>query len=78
MLISQAFRFTLKGAPADMRVVRNNGYCWGRIVFPDRRRAQLDVSSRFDLYWRADDYAAEVFIRKALRGGTEPIAGSPI
>lgn len=78
MLISQAFPFKLKGAPAEMRVLRNNGYCWGRVIFTDRRRAQLDVGSRLDLYEQDDVYAAEVFIRKALRGGAEPIAGSPI
>jgi hypothetical protein len=32
MIRSKPFPFTFRGAPAELRVVRNDGYCWGEIV----------------------------------------------
>jgi hypothetical protein len=76
MNISEATAFTYKGKSAEMYVLRNNGYCWGRVI--TSRGLQLDVSTRRDHYDREDGDAANAFIRKAKRGGVEPMAGSPL
>lgn len=75
MIFSEAFPFTYKGRPAQLRVIRNNGFCWGRIVC--KRGGELDVWTRSDQYERTDE-AAAAFIRAAKRGSVEPAVGSPI
>lgn len=64
MILSDPFPFALKGKPAQLRVVRNNGHCWGEIRCGADRHA---VSSRLDLYERTDEQAAQVLIAKAKR-----------
>ena len=75
MLISEPFPFVLKGESANMYVLRNDGYCWGRIKF-DSSPDQLDVPSLLkDYYDSPDDEAAAAFIRLAHNGKTEDITG---
>jgi len=64
MILSDPFPFALKGKPAQLRVVRSNGYCWGEIRCGTERHA---VNSRIDLYERTDEQAAQVLIAKAKR-----------
>lgn len=63
MMISHAVPFTYKGQDAQMRVLRNNGYCWGRMVLADG--TEVDVSTNTDHYDDTDTEAAEAFIRAA-------------
>lgn len=70
MLISQAFPLTYDRKPAQMRVLRNDGYCWGRLITADG--AQLDVATARDHYDDCDEDAAASFIRAAKR---KPRAG---
>lgn len=66
MIFSEAFPITIKGKPAQVRVVRNNGYCWGRVIFKDGK--EFDVSIQRDHYERIDEEAAASFERAAKRG----------
>jgi hypothetical protein len=80
--ISEPFPFTFQGAPARLYVLRNDGFCWGRIVrdnAPDGEEgAQLDVSTHYDQYDKADEDAAECLMDAARNGHAEPIAGAPL
>lgn len=69
MIISEAFPFTLKKQPAQMYVVRNDGFCWGRLVLEDG--TEYDVESKRDRYDYDDDEAAASFIYLAKRGMIE-------
>lgn len=60
MLISHARRIQWRGKPADLRVVRNDGYCWGLLVDGE---AAWDVSTRRDLYDYCDTDALDAFER---------------
>lgn len=62
MLISHARRITFRGKSADLRVLRNDGYCWGLLV--DGVNA-FDVSTRRDHYGRIDEDALDAFERAA-------------
>lgn len=53
----------IKGQPAQVHVVRNNGACWGRIVLKDG--AEHDVDTARDWYDQEDEEAAAAFVRKA-------------
>ena len=66
---SQAYPFRLMGEPAELRVVRNQGYCWGEVNTSsdakDLKIKDMQVESRRDLYGKDDDEAAEVLIQVA-------------
>lgn len=73
MIESTAVDFEYKGEPAKMAVLRNNGYCWGRIY---QGKECLDVTIRKDWYDYSDEDAAQAFIRAARReSNVEPAAG---
>ena len=74
MLISAPHAVRYKRRPAVLYVLRNNGYCWARLV--TGKTAEYDVFTRRDLYDEPDDYAAEVFMAAARRGNIEQPAGS--
>jgi hypothetical protein len=64
MILSDPFPFALKGKSALLRVVRNNGHCWGEIRCGAERHR---IDSRLDLYERTDEQAANVLIAAAKR-----------
>ena len=64
MILSDPFPFALKGKPAQLRVIRNNGACWGEIRCGKER---YRVDSRRDLYEQADEDAAQALIAIAKR-----------
>ena len=71
MLISElVVPFTYEGKPAQMYVLRNDGYCWGRIVTESGQ--ELDVTTEADHYDQEDEIAADAFIEAALGGAAEP------
>jgi hypothetical protein len=76
MNISEPFPFTLAQKPARLYVLRNDGYCWGRVI--DHAGLEWDVSTHHDYYGEPDEIAAEAFIRKAQRFQLQLPAGSPI
>lgn len=62
MLISHARLIDYIGQPpksAQLYVMRNDGFCWGRIVLADG--TNLDVDSVADYYWSADEHALDMF-----------------
>ena len=62
MISSDAVTFTYKGKPATLCVMRNNGYCWGRIVCQDG--TQWDVMHiHKDMYEQPDEDVLEAYIR---------------
>lgn len=76
MHISEVFPATFKGEPAQVRVVRSDGYCWGRLV---TKTEEFDISTSRDYYDAPDEDAAEAFIRAVKRGKVESIVStSPI
>lgn len=64
MTLSDPFPFTYQGRPAEMRVCRNNGYCWGQISCGG---TVFEIETRVDHYERTDEDAAQAFIRTAQR-----------
>lgn len=58
MLESHARPLTYQGRPAQLSVIRSNGYCWGRIRFPDGSHPK-DVVTTDDLYERTDEDALD-------------------
>jgi hypothetical protein len=73
MLMTDAFNITYKGEPAKLYVMRNDGYCWGRVVTKDGE--ELDAITRKDYYDQEDEVAAVAFERAAKRGNVESAAG---
>jgi hypothetical protein len=73
MIFSDAFPITFKGQPAQLRVVRNDGFCWGRLVL--KSGEELDIETGRDQYERADEDAAVAFENAAKRGNVEPAVG---
>jgi hypothetical protein len=67
------FPARIKGEEAQIHVLRNNGFCWGRVVFKDGR--EFDVGTNRDYYDQEDEVAAEHFERLARRGKMEAPAG---
>jgi hypothetical protein len=72
MIFSPPYPFEFRKQPAQMYVVRNDGFCWGRIVLKDG--TNYDVATQRDHYERIDEEAAEAFMNKARRGVEEPIS----
>lgn len=71
MFISASIEFRFKDAPAHMYVLREDGYCWGRII--DATGAQWDLHSQRDYYDEPDEDAANAFIRRShIRRLIEP------
>lgn len=66
MVISDAAPFKHEGKPFELRVLRNDGYAWGRVIAPDGR--QFDVSIEKDVYDDEDEDAAEAFIEAIHKG----------
>ena len=62
---------TIKGKPAHMVVVRNDGFCWG-IARIDGTKQQLDVFPKRDYYDSDDATAHAAFERWANRHKLEP------
>lgn len=75
MIESASRAITHDGKPAQLSVIRNDGYCWGRIRFQDDREPQLDVMTRKDCYDDDDTAALDTFERAAKRGRVEPAVG---
>ncbi|MFN8758832.1 MAG: hypothetical protein ACK5XA_08490 [Tagaea sp.] len=63
----------IKRQPAQVRVVRNSGECWGRLVLKDG--TEMDVFVNRDWYDQEDEEAAAAFVRAARRGKASPPAG---
>lgn len=76
MLISDPRDITFRRRPARLFALRNNGYCWGRVI--DADGAQWDVDTAHDWYDYDDDDALDAFERAAKRGKVEPLAGAPL
>lgn len=77
MIFSDMYRITFKGKPARLWVMRNNAYCWGRIVVKGQKR-ELDVVPRRDCYNDDDDSAAATMERVAKRGRVETALSWPM
>ena len=64
---SRAYPFELKGEPAELRVVRNQGFCWGEVnTLPHSKNLKLtryEVSATKDYFDSSDDVAAAAFIK---------------
>jgi hypothetical protein len=74
MLISEGHEFSFRKQPATMTVLRNDGYCWGRIETADGQR--FDVSTGKDWYDYDDESAAEGFVRASRRSSNvDPVDG---
>lgn len=64
MIASDPVAFTFQGFDAYIYVIRNDGYCWGRIVRVDG--AKFDVMHiRKDMYDEEDEYIIEKYIALA-------------
>ena len=63
MLISGGRKIRFRGKRAVLIVLRNNGYCWGRVECPDGRRFDIDADE--DHYDDEDDDAIDAFIEYA-------------
>lgn len=75
MIESNARDITIQGKPGRLSVIRNNGYCWGRIRFAGKDEKQLDVFTKRDHYERTDEEALDSFERAAKRGQVEEAVG---
>lgn len=68
---SQVYPFQLKGEPAELRVVRNQGYCWAEVnTLPESitlKLSNFQISTYKDQYGEDDDDAAASFIQVAKR-----------
>ena len=76
MIESKSVEFVYAGKRATICVMRNNGYCWGRIDTEDG--SELDVVTPKDLYDEDDDYVIKAYLKVArgTRVGTiEPATG---
>lgn len=71
-LISAPYPFTYKRQPAEMHVIKNDGFCWGIFVLKDG--TNLEVSTARDYYDSDEERAVDAFINAAKRGkATEPV-----
>ncbi|MBT2325506.1 hypothetical protein J7E62_24540 [Variovorax paradoxus] len=61
MIMSDAVAVTFRGEPATLRVMRNDGYCWGRIVAYDKQQFDVSVPDDEDVYDDCDEHALERF-----------------
>jgi hypothetical protein len=61
MLISAPFPFEHAGQPAQLRVLRNDGFCWGRIVLADGTNLDVGIEEA-DWYDLTDTDAAQVIL----------------
>jgi len=57
-IISQPRSIRFQGAPATLRVLRNNGRCWGRLTTRDGRRFDVETADE-DLYDLDDELALD-------------------
>lgn len=58
--LSAPFPIVFRGQAADLRVVRNNGFCWGEVRTPAGDTITVDCDTPEDLYDEDDCTAAEV------------------
>jgi hypothetical protein len=65
MLISKSLSVTHEGKPATLVVLRNDGFCWGRL---QAASGDLDVLPDFDLYDETDDTALDILARIVATG----------
>jgi hypothetical protein len=74
MLLSHPRTINFQGKPATLRVLRNNGFCWGRLSLEDG--TVHDVESDEDWYDDEDEDALDAFesvLREAEDAQTEPV-----
>lgn len=77
MISSDARPITYRGKPALLYVIRNDGFCWGRVVLPDG--TNLDVNTAADHYHRDDESALDAFERATKHTHkVEPAVGWPM
>jgi len=77
MLISAAIKIKHEGQDAQVSVLRNNGYCWGRLVLADGR--EFDIEPDDDFYGEDDDYVLGELQQLAANAGNLCLcAGAPI
>jgi hypothetical protein len=70
---SEAFPVTYRGNPAQIRVLRRDGYCWGRLIFDDG--LEYDIDTEEDLYDWDDGDAADQLEHEARCGLlSEPVS----
>lgn len=55
--------FTLRGQPASIVVIRNDGYCWGEVTLANGRT--FEVGDDDDLYDEPDSVVVERLIAVA-------------
>ena len=58
--VSKSLDVQFRGKPAELVIMRNDGFCWGRIDSP---MGQFDVIPQNDLYDETDDTALECMAR---------------
>lgn len=65
MHIGARIPITFRGAPAALHVIRNDGYCWGKVTTAGGE--QFDVGSDDDLYDEPDEVAEAILEDNAAR-----------
>jgi hypothetical protein len=71
MIASPGYTFEWHGKAATLYVLRNDGYCWGRLV--DHTGKEFDVLGEADLY---DCEDSEAFARLADWANDDPTSVS--
>ncbi len=61
MLISHAREVTFRGCLASLFVLRNDGYCWGRIKTRTGQSFDIDAPDGIDPYDDPDEDALDTF-----------------
>lgn len=61
MIRSGPFHYTLLGRPVNLLILRNAGYCWGRLVFAGGENFDVGGTER-DLYDWDDASAADEIV----------------
>lgn len=68
MLISSPRRTIYKDTEARLFVLRNNGYCWGRLVLPDQTQFDVEPPDGKDPYDWPDWDAADLLEEQVAAG----------
>lgn len=76
MIFSQAHQIIMGGEFAQLRVVRNDGFCWGRVVRQNGVNLDVELPAEVDLYDEPD--AAAVASMEALLQSGQAVLVDPL
>lgn len=72
-MLSAPRAVTYEGQPAELRVLRNNGYCWGVVYAPGTWDQLCHVDLEQDMYEDQDDEALDAMEGALAEGvGLDP------